>query len=506
MSHPQNNDKPRNHKEPLTQISRDGATVFTSFPQGSGVGEEAPRSAHSIPTGEWGEGRARSTMVPTGRTGGGFLTLLEMNDLVAGTVNAAFARKRYWIVAEISNVSESQGHCYVELVQKSDAGDSRLVARARATIWRNLYATLRTYFLRRTGRPLQAGMQVLVQATPTLHPQYGYALNITDIDPDYTLGDLARRRQEILRRLDEQGIRDLNKELPLPRLLQRIAVISSETAAGYQDFLRQLTDNPHHLAFHITLFPAILQGDRTEPTVIAALDAIAAQQDQWDAVAILRGGGATADLGAFDSLALAEHVANFPLPVITGIGHERDDTIIDLIAHTRLKTPTAVADFLIEHQRQELEQLLDTSNRISRYILTALANEKNRISQLTKRLPLFFAARNTRERVTLSQIDTRARNAVAHRLKQQHDNLDDLQRQLTLNTRWQLQQQHTRLTLINHALQSADPIRLLRLGYSITRHGGYAVTDPTQLHPGDQLTTTLAYGSITSTLNAPQPS
>ena len=239
-----------------------------------------------------------------------------------------------------------------------------MVAKARAQVWANRWAFLKPMFEQTTGQTLSTGMQVLVQVEVTFHELYGYSLNITDIDPTYTLGDLARRRQEILRQLEEEGISTMNKELPLPRLLQRIAVISSATAAGYEDFHNQLIHNKRRLSFKTKLFQATMQGNDVADSIISALNRIAKEIDEWDAVVIIRGGGATSDLQGFDSLELAENVAQFPLPVITGIGHERDDTIIDLIAHTRVKTPTAAAELLIHHQEEELDMLEDFAARL----------------------------------------------------------------------------------------------------------------------------------------------
>lgn len=430
------------------------------------------------------------------------LTLLQLNKLVAEAIQASLGRKRLWLTAEVSSLSENGGHCYMDLVQKASEGDSQLVARARANVWRHIWRLVRPYFERVTGQRLAPGMQVLLEVTPTLHPQYGYSLNVTNIDPTYSLGELARRRQQILRILDEEGVLNQNKELPLPRLLQRIAIVSAVNAAGYQDFNRQLIDNPHGLAFRTRLFPAILQGERVEPTVIAALDTIAAERDDWDAVVIIRGGGATSDLGGFDTLALAEHVANFPLPIITGIGHERDDTIIDLVAHTRVKTPTAAAEFLITHQKHELDCLLDLTNRIHTLARTILPEQHNRIARLTQLLPSLFAKRNTRERIAINQLLSTAQQAARQRLTVGRNQLDSLNRQTRWATTQWLYKRRSQLALAENTLHNADPQHLLRLGYSITRHNGHALTDITQLQPGDDITTTLANGSIHSTVTS----
>lgn len=406
------------------------------------------------------------------------LTLLQLNQLVSDLITTGADPLGYWLTAEISELRVNRGHCFLVFVQKSERGDSELLAKADGHIWASNWPLLSMSFQRQTGRPLSAGMQVLVRVQPKLHAQYGYSLNVIDIDPTYTLGDIARRRQEILRQLQEEGVADLNKQLPLPRLLQRIAIISAPNAAGYQDFMKQLHDNPSGLAFRAQLFHAVLQGAQVEETVINALDAIAAEQEQWDVVVIIRGGGATIDLSGFDTLALAENVAQFPLPVITGIGHERDDTIIDLIAHTRVKTPTAAAAFLIDHQQRELDLVLDLSNRIATGVQQRLQGEQNRLLQLTTQLPTLATQRISSACLTLERLNQRLRTS-AHQLLERHAHL---------------------LALAESQLKSADPKRLLRLGFSITRIEGRAITTTAGLQPGQQLVTTLAEGTVSSTV------
>ena len=282
---------------------------------------------------------------PKGGAGRGSLSLYELNLRVRSVLEDTLCEP-VWIQAELSSVSTRGPHCYVEFVQKAEGGNT-FIAKAKGQIWANKWVLIRPYFEQTTGQPLSAGMQVMVQVEVTFHEVYGYSLNVLDINPTYTLGDIARRRQEILRQLEEEGVINLNKELELPVPVQRIAVISSESAAGWGDFQNQLLQNEYGLAFTVQLFPAVMQGERVEPTIIEALNQIAAEMDRWDVVVIIRGGGATSDLTGFDTLALAENVAQFPLPVITGIGHERDDTVLDIVSHTRVKTPTAAAEFLI---------------------------------------------------------------------------------------------------------------------------------------------------------------
>lgn len=405
------------------------------------------------------------------------LTLYELNTHVRSVVEEHFD-DTLWLRAELAEARESRGHCYLEFIQKADDGNA-IIARARGQVWANTWNILRPHFEQTTGQPLTAGMQVLVEVRVTFHELYGYSLNVVDIDPTYTLGDIARRRQEILRKLEEEGVLNMNKELPLPRLLQRIAVISSASAAGYQDFCNQLEQNAYGLAFHTRLFPAIMQGDAVERSIISALNTIAEHLDAWDCVVIIRGGGAAADLNGFDTLALAENVAQFPLPIITGIGHERDDTVLDLISHTRVKTPTAAAEFLIQHQLEELTLLNTLADRITRYTTELLRTEQLRLQRIAQQLPSLFALRKSQEEQGLQLLWQRATHATA-----------------TLLT----QQQH-RLALAETKLKSASPEQILRLGFSITRLNGHAITDATKAQPGDTLTTTLAHGTLTSTIN-----
>ncbi|KAA6317553.1 Exodeoxyribonuclease 7 large subunit, partial [termite gut metagenome] len=261
------------------------------------------------------------------------LSLLELNLLLKTTLRQCFSNK-YWVQAELSEVhaNTSSGHCYVEFVQKSPHGNS-LAAKARGMIWANIFQLLKPYFEEATGQPFVAGITVLVQVTVEFHELYGYSLTVHDVDPAYTLGDMARRRREILKQLEEEGVLTLNKELFLSPVPNRIAVISSASAAGYGDFCHQLQHNSGGFFFYTELFPAIMQGNQVEETILAALDKVNARADEFDVVVIIRGGGATSDLSGFDTYLLAAACAQFTLPVITGIGHERDDTVPDMVAH-----------------------------------------------------------------------------------------------------------------------------------------------------------------------------
>jgi exodeoxyribonuclease VII large subunit len=298
-------------------------------------------------------------------------TLLELNSLIRDVLQDNLPEV-YWIIAEISEMKVNRtGHCYLELVEKEPATDE-IVARARATIWSYTFRMVKPYFETATGQPFREGIKVMIQVSVEFHPAYGLSLNIRDIDPAYTLGDMVRRRREIIARLQEAGVFDMNRELPLPLVPQRIAVISSSTAAGYGDFIHQLENNSHGFLFATRLYEAYMQGNEAVPSILNSLDSIFTEENEFDAVAIIRGGGAQADLNCFDSYDLAYAVTQFPLPVITGIGHEKDDTILDLVAHTRLKTPTAVAEFFISGMAKFEERLnelkLDFTDRVHEII------------------------------------------------------------------------------------------------------------------------------------------
>ena len=289
------------------------------------------------------------------------LTLLELNELVKETLVKAFP-SAVWVIAEVSELKENRnGHCYLELIEKQG---TEIIARSRATIWSYTYRMLKPYFETTTGQYFVQGIKILVQVSVEYHPSFGLSLNIKDIDPIYTVGDMAMQRREIINRLQSQGVFEMNKELQLPLVPQKIAVISSVTAAGFQDFMNQLENNEFGFKFYTKLFQATMQGSDAVPSIINALERIFEHEDFFDAVVIIRGGGATADLSSFDNYDLAFNITQFPLPVITGIGHEKDDTIIDLVAHTRMKTPTAVAEFLIKGMERFYDKMLEMENEI----------------------------------------------------------------------------------------------------------------------------------------------
>lgn len=381
------------------------------------------------------------------------LTLYSLNSLVRSAVNNSLP-SRYWITGELSEVRETvAGHCYIELVQHDEATDE-LVAKARGTVWSRVYSLLRPYFLEQTGQPFAAGLKVLLQVSVGFHELYGYTLDVCDIEPAYTIGDIARRRQAVIRRLTEEGVINLNKEIPFPLLPQRVAVISSSTAAGYGDFCNQLQGNRFGFVFYPTLFHAPMQGSRVEQGIIAALDSIARNIDMWDVVVIIRGGGATSELGCFDTYDLANNCAQFPIPIITGIGHQRDESLLDIVAHTSVKTPTAAAEFLIYAMQEQAARLDTIVQGLSSAVHTAVEGEKRRLQMLVQRLPV--------------------------------------------STALFLQEQHHKLDLWQRYMDAASPQRILALGYSITRVAGKVVRSMADVPVGATVTTTVADGELTS--------
>lgn len=405
------------------------------------------------------------------------LSLYELNGLIKRSIRFCMP-DTYWVQAELSDVrSNYSGHCYLEFVQK-DASGNNLIAKARGTIWSNIYKMLKPYFEQETGQAFASGIKVLVQVAVEFHELYGYSLTVLDIDPTYTVGDMARKRMEILRQLEEEGVIDLNKELEMPMLPQRIAVISSATAAGYGDFCNQLQNNPRGYGFYTELFPAIMQGERVEESVLAALDTINARIEEFDAVVIIRGGGATSDLSGFDTYLLAASCAQFPLPIITGIGHERDDTVLDKVAHTRVKTPTAAAEFLIGCMDKVADKLDDLAYRLQSGVRNRLLWEHRRMDSLKQRIP----------------------NAVYKRISDAKYELFVAQRNLASASKAFLTSKTHRLELLQQRLNDALPEKQLARGYSITLKDGKVVKDASALKEGEKLITVLYQGRIESVI------
>ena len=404
-------------------------------------------------------------------------SLLELNRLVRATIEDTLC-EQYWLEAEIGQIGENNGHCYLEFIQKVE-GHNTPVARAKAKCWRNVWGSVRPYFEHTTGQTLTLGMKVLVLVHPDFHEAFGFSWIVDDIDPRFTLGDMARRRQEIIRQLKAEGVFDLNRELPLPLFTQRIAVISSSTAAGYGDFCRQLEENKRGFRFSVTLYESLMQGEGVERSIISALDKINAHIDDYDCVVIIRGGGATSDMSGFDSLLLAENVANFPLPVITGIGHDRDECILDMVSHTRVKTPTAAAAFLIDRLEQVARRIDDAADRITSYVQHRMEIEKMRLSRAAERIPILFSLVKSKQENKMETLNQRIASAVQRLIDRRRHTID----------------------ILEQRTKSLDPTLLLQRGYSITLVNGHALRSPSAVKPGDIIVTRLADGTVKSTVN-----
>lgn len=438
--------------------------------------------------------------------------LYELNSRIKRALKDNF-RESIWITAEITEVQLNRsGHCYLQLADKRE-GEENIVATARGTIWAFTFRTLRPYFETTTGRSLEKGLKVMLNVEVVFHELYGYSLNIRDIDPTYTMGDLERKKREILAQLEADGVIDMNRELEFPVLPKNIAVISSPTAAGFGDFMNQLDSNPYGYRFQVKLFPAIMQGEKSAESVIAALDRIYEYESVFDVVVIIRGGGSQTDLGCFDSYEMAVNVAQFPLPVIAGIGHERDETIVDRVAHLRVKTPTAAAAYLISvfHEREgELEawkndfmtgvqellheehtrQIVTVSN-FKRSVHVVLAGNANRLKLLSQK---WEHASESYMRTCLAgfgQLVVRIENRMLLLFDRQKNCLDNYSRQLRQTTMRGLENQQRHLELAATKVKLVDPKNVLKRGYSITRLNGKAVRVADHITAGDLLETEL---------------
>ena len=449
------------------------------------------------------------------------LTLYELNALVRETL-ALEMPDEYWVEAELSEAREVRGHCYMELIQKDEHSNTP-VAKASAKCWASTWQLVKPHFMRVTGQEIHAGMKVLLKVYAQFHESYGFSWIVTDIDPTYTMGDMARKRMEIIRQLKEEGVFELQKELQLPMFCQHIAVISSANAAGYGDFVNQLENNEYGFRFHTQLFPAVMQGEGVEQSVIGALNKIFdslecktenlelsdinddsslftlhSSLDKFDCVVIIRGGGATSDLSGFDTLALAEHVANFPLPIITGIGHERDESVLDMVSHTRVKTPTAAAAFLIGNIKAVLDVIEDAEQRISSIVRQQMDMEKIRLLHLSQQIPTLFSLVRSRQEASIDRLQGNLRLSVTRRLQEERHRLDIHSHNLMPVIERRLLRERHQLDMLNEKLEALNPELLLRRGYSITLSGGKVVKDASILKSGDELETRLSKGTVRS--------
>ena len=450
------------------------------------------------------------------------LSLLELNQLLAEVIEVGMPRE-YWVEAEISELREVRGHCYIDLIEKAE-GTNTPVARASAKCWANTWSTVGPLFEKVTGQRLHTGMKVLMLVGANFHPAYGFSWIISDIDPTYTLGDMARKRQAIIDQLKREGVFDMQKELEMPLFCQHIAVISSANAAGYGDFVNQLESNAYGFKFVTQLFPATMQGEGVEQSIIDALNKIYASMSSaqpsplnlpldpkgrfqseaekelsaFDCVVIIRGGGATSDLSGFDTLALAENVAQFPLPVITGIGHERDESVLDMISHTRVKTPTAAAAFLIENLKRVWDYLQDAQTMLAANAKQRMETEQMRLMRASEKIPSLFSLVREKEERRLDRVLQKILNAAQQGVSNNSHKIDIMEgNMLPLASRLLMEQKH-RLQMLEQRALALDPVLLLKRGYSITTHTGIVVRDASQLKPGDVLETRVEKGIVQS--------
>ena len=421
------------------------------------------------------------------------LSLYELNSLVRDVISMSLPDS-YWVEAELSEAREGYGgHCYMELIEKDEHSNTP-IAKAHASCWRNRWMLLKPQFERVTGQRIHAGMKVLLKVHAQFHENYGFSWIVDDIDPTYTMGDMARKRMEIIQTLKEEGVFDLQKELKLPMFCQRIAVISSATAAGYGDFCNQLADNGYGLQFTTALFAATMQGEGVGQGVIAARNRINEEGENWDCVVIIRGGGATSDLSGFDTLALAENVANFPLPIITGIGHERDESVLDMISFQRVKTPTAAAAFLVDHLTEVYARIEDAQEAIVNYVKRRLQVERMKFERLSTQIPTLFSLVKVRQSNRLDQLLNRLKVKAERIPADGLHRLDMLEARLKEPVARKLERELHRIDMLSQRAIAQDPERLLSRGYSITLKDGKSIKDASQLKAGDEIETRFAKG------------
>ena len=428
------------------------------------------------------------------------MKLSDFNVLIEGVLNGNLQLRNQWVIAETSDLRLNRsGHCYTELLEKDAKNET--VAKIGAVIWGGNYSTLYHKFLNATGQVLSTGMKVMVNVSVSYHHLFGLKLVINDIDPSYTMGDMARQRQEILNCLAKEGIIDMNKQLPWPEVPQRIAIISAEGAAGYGDFMNQLQCNPYGLQFYTCLFHAVMQGTQTVPTVLAALDRINRHLDLFDCVVIIRGGGATSELNSFDNYDLAANVAQFPLPVIVGIGHERDVTVLDDVAALRVKTPTAAAEWLIQRGTDALSHLNELQDAVTTAVRETVGQAREHLAYFTSLIPATARSIIDTNRVRL---DNHARNipfAANNLIVNQRTRLVRAMERMADAVNAAMQREQQRLHALGEKATLLSPVNTLQRGYSLVRVGDKCVTTANQLQPGDSVSIQFATGTADATVS-----
>lgn len=423
------------------------------------------------------------------------ISLFELNNRIARLITTSAGTQNVWVTAELSDVAVRRGHCYMELLQKDDSGCQ--VAKARGVIWASSYGQLSREFMKATGQPFATGIKLMVKASATMHPVFGLSLVITDLDPNYTMGDLLRRRREMIDRLTREGVINMNRELTWPVVPQRVAVISAPGAAGYGDFINQLMHNPSRLKFYPRLFPAVMQGDKAAGSIIQALNAIS-DDGRWDCVVIIRGGGATSDLQCFEDYDLALNIAQFEIPVIIGIGHERDITLLDYVANMRVKTPTAAAEWLIELGGKALSELDVMAQNICSTVSELIAGCKEQLSYYNGLLPVVPHDAVRRASLRLNKAVALLSGISATRLSPARSRLDVMASGVISASAQAIVRNRDRLASAEQLLAALSPQAVLNRGYSITRVNGRVVSSPDQVAAGDMMETTLAAGTVRS--------
>lgn len=449
----------------------------------------------------------------------GKLSLTELQQIIRDSIYLALP-DFYWVIAEISEMKLNySGHCYLELIEKQD-DETNVKAKIKAVIWSNRYSFIISFFENSTGKSLREGFKVLVKARIEYHQLYGLSLVINDIDPAFTIGEMAAKRLLIVKKLEQEGVFGMNKELVLPVVPQRIAIISSRNAAGYSDFINHLNGNSFRYSFYTALFDTFMQGIETEQSILSALDRIAENSHQFDLVVIIRGGGSQADLSWFDNYNIAYHVTQFPLPVLTGIGHDKDMTVTDMVAGKSLKTPTAVADFIIDCVSETENHILDIGSEIKGIALEILEENKNRIDKSKNRLaPLtkilisevrknlsekIIAVLNTgREKsfkATMIMANHKSRLAFAARssVAVRETLLEGLEIKFLYKTADLLKKHDEKLIGFYDTLNILNPENVLKRGYTITSLNGRILKSSDEVTEGDLIDTNFSTGSIKS--------
>jgi len=424
-----------------------------------------------------------------------FISLYDLCVLIREVVGDNFP-EYIWVVAEIASIKENQnGHCYLELVDKNE---EKIIAQARATIWAYNYRILSHNFEKATGETLKRGMKILFNAQVQYHEVYGLSLNIRDIDPTYSTGEMARKKREVIERLTREGLFEMNKSLPLPLVPQRIAIISSPTAAGYGDFITHLQENSYGYQFSLTLFKALMQGEEASLSIMAALQKIKNQFHLFDLVVIIRGGGSQIDLSCFDDYELSAAIARFPLPVVTGIGHERDDTVVDMVAHTKKKTPTAVAEFIISGIRLFETQIEDLQNSIIRHserMLEILQFElQEALMTLCHSLKNILSSSISKQQLLTIRLVSASRQSFSR----QENRWFLISQKEGAVFQQRFQEVMNKYSLLEQSIYHFNPVNLMKRGFSIARTNGILLTSIKQVSSGQTITTQLLDGLIHS--------